>query len=454
MRGSHSATRAIESSNEAFEFHSRWFSLQDNPRRGNSFNPQGDSAVHQRSARHTSSETRASTSHQDRNISSTSRRVSSDNNELEGGRRRSAWGVFGFGSTADAGPAESNAQEDLYNSYGPPVVDMNEEDLHANYALENAEANDNLINEPVPRRDNEATPIINISSSAHHSLEQEEHDYEFAEEVNDEEFPEDSYHDYEELYDSYGEDVSEEYPYTWPEEAYGAAGNEALDTEGNENDYGGNDILYTSPSINSNERFEEALQQHYSDPEEERPTNLHSESSLASDGNQTSGVGNTEAAQGNDVGQGSDEGRCEESVPRSTGFTTISFSGSGQRRHREYGSGQDEEEGPSKRPRTDADTSDGTSGSGSVRADSVTSVNEHVQTAVSNLPLTELTGISHSIAAPGGERRMSARLQGLTPSPSTIPNVAIPLSTAELLERYAASEEEESDDPSWDSDED
>ena len=369
--------------------------------------------------------------------------------------RGSAVGLLGFGSrsgsetniSAPAGDGVHQNTTNRYDSYGPPVVDMNEEDLYANYSLGDTNATGNGNNGQAPAENGTGTaPIINISSSAVDSPDDQDGQYyEPAGEETFEEFEGDGEHHYQEGYASYGDDVSDSYPRRWTDEEeeeeeddyLPALEGEESENEGvdNPDDSGDSIIVSNSHGGNEDQRYDGEDQPHYAG------SPVRANSSDADDHREAESSGQG-AASGQSV--------SEWPIAGGSGFGWSSPSEDLGRGHGAWSwSDNWHEDGPpsTKRPRFEGGTTDSprASGSGSAGMGEGTSDNDGVE------PTTTTSPPENSADAEEGDRRRSARLQGLVPSPSAIPNVAVPLSTAELLERYAGSEDE-SDDPSWDSD--
>ncbi|GFS04619.1 E3 ubiquitin-protein ligase NRDP1 [Elysia marginata] len=421
-----------------------------------------------------------------------SRRVAPAAQEWEDRRRQGAWGMFGFGSAT--GAASSSARHDVdgatgssiqgqgnvYNSYGPPVVDIYEEDLQVNYAQNGAGSEDNRSAEQQTQnrdeRHEQAPPIINVASSAYDDDDQEEPDYDPADDADYPYLDDDHY--YEEEYGNYDIDdrwafPSPSYPSPWSNDEEDHDRDEALRS-------------YSSPNDDDDDDDDESYSTEQGDHNVSSSLNninsIQPEPSLANDDNLSRGVFSGEAVleenvtdHGNYFGSNPvlDEEGLEEPESRVAGPSNASFSlHLGQRRTREQEEEDDDRADHRKRRRTSGAQNSSFVGDATVTA---TSENGFVELEGSERPwsphipwtypldtasttTSTSTTTTTSETASDGDRRRSARLQGITPSPSTIPNVAVPLSTAQLLDRYAGSDDEEddddSDDPSWESDED
>ncbi|RUS87629.1 hypothetical protein EGW08_004614 [Elysia chlorotica] len=363
-------------------------------------------------------------------------------------------------------PAGHYVRHDIYHNYGPPVLDLSEDDLYANYASEYAQTNSNATTEQVQQgAEWPPSPIINISSD---HQEEEESDDELEDDVPELVDLDPNDRQYHEQYDSYREDVTE---HNWTDDASttsrSSSVNGAPDRGGNRSDEADVDVENVYTSSNGHNAGRSGGENRYAG-HAGWPVQAHS-STTNHENYQNAALANRRAAVGNPCGlygygfesiHAAHRAQYEASTP-GVDLTQASFSGFGQRRHREYTVGQSDEAGWNKRPRTDGNGSAFRRVSRSIGpgADTVASENRHLhpppahrQLPAPILPPREPMIFPQQVSnSSEGSRRTSARLLGIDPPPSTIRNVAVPPSTGELLDRLASGEEEDSDDPSWDS---
>lgn len=390
-------------------------------------------------------ESHVSRSHQE--YSAQNRRVSPTIQGRGNILRRSALGMFGFGSDARSGAdgvlgSSSQGQGSFYDMidrYGPPVVDMNERDLHANYGPGGSGLDSNRTSEHQAQnggagRPDQTPPIINLTPRAGEDATSNELDEDGdrlegsgvgSEGGWDEEYQYDYEDYYEEQYDSYGEDVWESQR-SWSNE-----GEEEEEFSRGETD---------DSNPNSTDNYDH-------EQNDQNPDNGSAGSSRTNE-HDVQGW----SAPNDSASRGSSNLHPEEYVPSASGSGThSSFGHQGQRRPRDYGSEQDSQDSRRKRPRIDTSRMDGQTSTAAISS-TVSSTWGTLSISSALHPWRSPPG--ETAPSDSGERRRSGRLQGITPPPSAIPNVPIPPSTAQLLDQYADDSDDDDDtyESSYDSD--
>ncbi|GFN98684.1 E3 ubiquitin-protein ligase pdzrn3 [Plakobranchus ocellatus] len=373
----------------------------------------------------------ASTTNWDDNVSSTSRRAGTPSASSH--RILGAWGLLGFGSDSEADRAGSEAQNTIYDNYGPPMVVMEEEDIYANYAREEGDEEPNAN-----RRSWSVTPPQSFSGWGQNRIanpdnvdratnvsEHVENEDELGNEGNWRENYDD---DYNEDYDSYMEDVNDSYPLTSEDEEQrdDVGENGRVSVNQSHSDDGNNNLEY---DMSSSQHVGATIE--INDDPEDRGR----EGQNGHESNHASGASCALA----------------EFRTGTADCNGASASDSGQKRCRDSSTEQGNGAGPSKKSRVDAAPSTATNYGECSNSTQISERNEVNQGSMDSNDINSTQQASAEDEEQADVRR-SARLRGLDAAPSAIPNVAVPLTTAQLLERLIESDEE-SDDPSWDSDE-